>query len=79
MARRPETFDELVTKLAPTETWEALAKRAGVSSRQMRGWRTGSAGARPYRPTIAKVAEALGCDFARVEAAIAASRAAAGK
>lgn len=77
--RRPETFDDLVAKLAPSETWEALAERLGITSRQLRSWRNGAGGARPHRPSITKVADGLGCDRERVEAAIAASRAAAGK
>jgi transcriptional regulator with XRE-family HTH domain len=68
-----ETFDALLDKLAPPETWEAFAVRAGVSSRRIRSLRLGEA-VRPHRTTLHKLAEALGCTTARVRAAIEASR-----
>lgn len=78
MARRAtlETIDDLLADLAPTETWEAFASRCGVSSRTIRAWRSGAGGKRPYRPTVAAVAAALGCGYARVLDAIRHSRAA---
>ena len=73
-----ETFDTLMTLDAPRESYEAFAIRAGVSSRAVRNFRFG-AGKRPFRTTVAKLAAALGVEPARVLAAIAASRKAAGK
>jgi hypothetical protein len=78
---RHETFADLLRKLMPkSEGWGAFAKRAGISERSLHLFRT-QGGKRPYRPTVDKLATALGIPFDRVEAALKAqaSRAAVGK
>lgn len=72
---RHETFAALVAKMAPNESWEAFAARAGVTSRTLRTLRSGG-GKRPFRTTVAKLAKALRVEAVRVEAAIEASAAA---
>lgn len=72
-SKQQETFDQLVAEMAPNETWQELARRAKVSSRSFRLWRSGKGGKRPFRPTVTKVATALGVSFERAEAAIKAS------
>lgn len=72
MPKRAEDFEDLVNRLAPAETWEDFAARAGVTSRRVLSFRRGE-GIRPFRTTIAKLAAALGVSPADVTAAIAES------
>ena len=69
---RPEDFEELVERLAPDETWGEFAERAGVTSRRILSLRRGE-GKRPFRPTVTKLAAALGVEPPVVRAAIAES------
>jgi len=71
---RAETFEQLVTRLTPDETWEAFAARVGVTSRQLLNLRRGVGTRRPTRGTLALLASALGVDVERVRKAIEASR-----
>jgi hypothetical protein len=61
-----------------SDGWRAFAKRAGISERSLHLFRT-KGGKRPYRPTVAKLADALGVPFERVEAALLASSRAASR
>lgn len=67
-----ETVELLMRRLVPDESWKEFAARAGVSSQTMRRLRKGL-GKRPFRTTLAKLAEAAGCSIAEWEAAIDAS------
>lgn len=73
-ATHAESFDELLDRLAPGESLEAFALRAGVASRTVWRWRTGRS-PRPQRGAMSLVADALHCSIARVRDAIEASRA----
>lgn len=75
MARKRETLDDLfLAKMAPDDTWEAFAERAGVASRTLWRMRKGI-GTRTNRGTVALVAKELGVEPSRVCAAAEASRA----
>lgn len=69
-----ETFEELLDAIVPGEQLQAFADRAGVAGRTVWRWRTGQS-PRPQRGALALVATALGCDIARVRAAVAESTA----
>lgn len=70
---RPETFADLLLRLAPEETNEAFAKRAKVGVSTVQRLLAGEI-AEPRRVTLARLATALGCDHATVRAAVLASR-----
>lgn len=71
-----ETFEQLVTRLTPDETWESFADRCGVTSRLLLYLRQGAGKRQPNRLTLRAIAAALEVDESVVLAAIQASRAA---
>lgn len=73
---RAETFEELVSRLTPDETWGDFADRARVTSRQLLNLRNGVGKRAPTAGTVALLALALDVDEDVVRAAIEASRAA---
>jgi len=71
MAHR-ESLEDLLITLAPTEGWEAFAKRAQVTARTLQTYRQRGT-QRPHQGTVALLSIALGCNIERVRAAIAES------
>ena len=71
MARR-ETFEQLVRRLAPGETWEQFADRCGVTSRMLQNYNHGRS-KRPHTVTMRALGHALGVDEDVVRKAIQAS------
>jgi transcriptional regulator with XRE-family HTH domain len=73
-----QTLDDLIaTRLAKGQTVTAWADANGIPRRTLSRMRQGKG--EPHLGTVVLLAQALGVDPARVRAAIAASRAAAGK
>ena len=67
--RRRETFEQLVRRLAPGETWEQFAARCGITSRMLQNYNHGRS-KRPHALTLRAIGEALGVDDQVVRKAI---------